>query len=97
MKKLKNIKVLATINQYFLTNVANTIPTGAIIKVTKNKGLATWKTILGIQTSIQINKQAKDITLKFLSSITRPPLPANTIMHLLQLFKMSLLLNIIED
>jgi len=73
MKKLKNIKVLATINQYFLTNAENTIPTGARIKVTKNKGLATWKTILGIQTSIQINKQAKDITLKFLLSIPRPP------------------------
>ncbi|WP_143560748.1 hypothetical protein [Sporosarcina ureae] len=81
MKKLKNIKILATINQYFLINVANKIPTGAIIKVTKNKGLATWKTILGIQASIQINKQAKDITLKFWLSIPRAPLPSDTIMH----------------
>ncbi len=89
MKKLKNIKVLATINQYFLTNAANTIPTGARIKVIKNKGLATWKTILGIQTSIQINKQANDITLKFLWSIPRPPLLPNTTTHLLQLFNLA--------
>ncbi|WP_432352068.1 hypothetical protein [Sporosarcina sp. A2] len=73
MKKLKNIKVLATINQYLFINAANTIPIGAITKVTKNKGLATWKTILGIQTIIQINKQTKDITLKFFLSIPRPP------------------------
>ncbi len=94
MKKLKNISVLATINQYFLINAANAIPTGARIKVTKNKGLATRKTILGIQTRIQINKQDKDIILNFLLFIPRPPLLLNTIMHLLQLCKMTQLMYI---
>src|SRR5699024_4684654 len=66
MKKLKNIIVLAIINQCFFINAANTIPIGAITKVIIHNGLEIWKTIFGTQTRTQIIKQIKDNNLNLL-------------------------------
>lgn len=50
----------------FLARRPKVIPIGAIMKVSNQKGLAVWKTTLGIQTRTHAVKHTKDKVLNLL-------------------------------
>lgn len=72
IKKLKNLMIFNIVNHLFLASSPNTIPKGATMKVSNQKGLAIWKITLGIQTRTQVARQMKDKVLNLLFPIFTP-------------------------